>query len=328
MPRARKLTPEFEHDLVRDPRLGYEETSGEEFVRCVEHGSPTPLERWHCHDEYELQLIVGARGQAFVGDYVGYFEPGHLVLTGPRLPHNWVSAGLPPSGLQVRSLVIQFREAPLREGMRFIRELEEVQPLLGRAKHGVEFFGFSEIAHERFSRIRQSRGLERFVEFIRLLGDLQHWSDYRLLSSSALDAGRGETRATINAIVEYVNEQYAEPLFIASAAARVNMTEGSFSRYFSRETGSTFGGFVNRVRVRKACELLMHTDQQISSICYAVGFNNVANFNRRFRECKGVTPTEFRAHCAGRLGMQTPSLGGHAASLPRGTGLKGPAAKF
>jgi AraC-like DNA-binding protein len=304
MTRARKLTPEFEHDLIRDPCLGYEETGADEFVRCIEHGSPTPLERWHCHDEYELQLIVGARGQAFVGDYVGHFEPGHLVLTGPRLPHNWVSSGLPPSGLQVRSLVIQFREAPLREGMRIIKELEEVQPLLDRARHGVEFFGLSDIVRDRFCCIRQSHGLERFVEFIRLLGILQNWSDYRLLSSSALDTGRGETRSTINAIVEYVNGHYAEPLSIAAAAARVNMTESRFSRYFNRETGDTFGSFVNRVRVRKACELLMHTDQQISSICYAVGFNNIANFNRRFRECKGMTPTEFRGRRAAGSGTR------------------------
>lgn len=131
--RSLKLTPEFEHDLARDPRLGYEELSSD-FVRCVEHGSPAPLERWHCHDEYELQLIVGARGRAFVGDYVGHFEPGHLVLTGPRLPHNWISTDLPPDGIEVRSLVIQFREAPLREGMRAVPELQEVRPLLEQAR--------------------------------------------------------------------------------------------------------------------------------------------------------------------------------------------------
>ena len=318
MPRARKLTPEFEHDLVRDPRFGYEEASAEEFVRCMEHGSPTPLERWHCHDEYELQLIVGARGQAFVGDYVGHFEPGHLVLTGPRLPHNWVSAGLPPSGLPVRSLVIQFREAPLREGMRFIKELEEVQPLLDRARHGVEFFGLSDIVRDHFGRIRQSHGLDRFVGIhAACWACCSTASDYRLLSSSALTSSAGKTRTTINAVVEYVNGQYAEPLSVTGAAARVNMTESSFSRYFSRETGTTFGSFVNRVRVRKACELLMHSDQQISSICYAVGFNNVANFNRRFRECKGMTPTEFRAQCAARLGMQTLPAKCDEASLHR-----------
>jgi len=46
----------------------------------------------------------------------------------------------------------------------------------------------------------------------------------------------------------------------------------------------------------------MHGDQQIASICYAVGFNNVANFNRRFREVKGMTPKEFRRQSMDRLG--------------------------
>lgn len=49
---------------MRDLRLGYEAVVGKEFVSCVEHGSPTPLERWHCHGEYELQVTVGARGRA------------------------------------------------------------------------------------------------------------------------------------------------------------------------------------------------------------------------------------------------------------------------
>jgi AraC-like DNA-binding protein len=303
MNRGRKLTPEFEHDFIRDPRLGYEAPNAAEFVRCIEHDSPTPLERWHCHDEYELQLIVGARGQAFVGDYVGHFEPGHLVLTGPRLPHNWISTDLPPDGVDVRSLVIQFREKPLRDGMQVIRELKEIAPLLDRARHGVEFFGLGDAVRERFHRIKRCHGLERFVEFAGMLCMLQGCTDYRLLSSMAMDGIRaGETRSTINDIVEFVNEHNAEPLSIAGAAARVNMTESRFSRYFNKATDSSFSGFVNRVRIHKACELLMHTDSQVSSICYDVGFNNIANFNRRFRDVKGMTPKEFRAQAAARLG--------------------------
>jgi len=299
----RKLTPEFEHDLVRDPRLGYEPPSTSEFVRCVEHGSPTPLERWHCHDEYELQLIVGARGRAFVGDYVGHFEPGHLVLTGPRLPHNWISTDLPPNGLTVRSLVIQFREEPLREGMRAIKELEETAPLLERARHGIEFFGLSDSVRDRFYRIRQSHGLERFAEFVGLLCQLRRCEDYRLLSSDqVLGPGTAEARSTISKIVDYVNENFTEPLSIAEIAAGLKMSESGFSRYFSKATDCTFTAFVNRVRVHKACELLMHSDQQISGICYAVGFNNVANFNRRFRDVKGMTPKEFRRQSMERLG--------------------------
>ena len=300
--RRLKLTPEFEHDLARDPRLGYEVPSSD-FVRCMEHGSPTPLERWHCHDEYELQLIVGARGRAFVGDYVGHFEPGHLVLTGPRLPHNWISSDLPPNGLDVRSLVIQFREEPLRDGMRAIPELEEIRPLLERARQGIEFFGLSDSVKDRFYRIKRSHGLERFAEFMGLLCLLRRCDDFRLLSSdSAVNLASGEARSTMNTIVEYVNANYGEEMSLAAVSAHVNMTESNFSRYFSKATASTFTAFVNRVRVHKACELLMHSETQISSICYAVGFNNLANFNRRFREVKGITPKEFRHQAMARLG--------------------------
>lgn len=225
------------------------------------------------------------------------------MLTGPRLPHNWISTDLPPDGLAVRSLVIQFREQPLRDGMRAIRELQETRPLLERARHGIEFFGLSESVRDRFYRIKHSHGLERFAEFAGLLCQLRRCEDYRLLSSdrpSGVDPAAAAS--TVNTIIEFVNENYAEPMSIADVAARFNMSEGRFSRYFSRATDSTFTGFVNLVRVHKACELLMHSEDQISSICYAVGFNNVANFNRRFREVKGMPPREYRRQGTQRLG--------------------------
>jgi AraC-like DNA-binding protein len=80
------------------------------------------------------------------------------------------------------------------------------------------------------------------------------------------------------------------------------MTESRFSRFFRRATGITFPDFVNRVRVNRAGQLLMESDRLISHICYEVGFNNVSNFNRRFLEVKGVTPSEFRRQADHRFG--------------------------
>lgn len=77
-------------------------------ARSRPHGFPT-LARWHYRDEYELYLIVASSDKAFVGNCIGYFQPGHLVLTGPRLPHNWISPDLPEGGIAERDLVIQFQ---------------------------------------------------------------------------------------------------------------------------------------------------------------------------------------------------------------------------
>jgi AraC-like DNA-binding protein len=72
------------------------------------------------------------------------------------------------------------------------------------------------------------------------------------------------------------------------------MSESYFSRFFRKATGNRFSDFVNRIRISKACELLAHSDQYITTICYDVGFNNVANFNRRFFDHKQVTPSDYR----------------------------------
>jgi len=301
LPRQRQ--PELEHDYARSPSLGYEPPADAGLVRCLAHGFPTPLARWHFHDEYELHLITSTSGKAFVGDWIGPFQPGHLVLCGPRLPHNWISFDLPEGGVAERDLVIQFRHEPIEQAAAIVPELAEAMPLLERARHGIEFFGMSERGREHWLSVKHARGLARFAAFCDFLADLTRCTDYRLLSNVQMqgkddDAGLEQ----INAIVDRITGDLAEPLLASAAAAELGMSESRFSRFFRRATGNTFTDFVNLVRVNRACQLLMETDRQVTRICYEVGFNNVANFNRRFREIKGMTPSEFRHQAEHRFG--------------------------
>ncbi len=144
-PAARRKAPELEADYNRNPSLGYEPTEDVGFIRCLDHGYPTPLARWHCHDEYELHLITATSGKAFVGDWIGPFEAGQLVLCGPRLPHNWISLDVPDEGVARRDLVIQFRHEPLEKACQAIAEFQEIMPLLERARHGIEFLGLPNV---------------------------------------------------------------------------------------------------------------------------------------------------------------------------------------
>ena len=304
MANHRVRSPELEHDVGRTPSLGYEPPGSYGSVRCLEHGFPNPLVRWHYHEEYELHLIVASRGKVFVGDYIGHFEPGHLVLTGPRLPHNWISTDVPPEGVALRDVVLQFADAPLRRAAELIPELAEALPLLERARHGIEFFGMSQEAKERYTRVKQSHGLQRFSEFTELLSALVACSDYRLLSTVQLQSFEDDASlAKISGIVDYITENCSSQFSMAEICERVGMTESSFSRYFRRATGNTFTDFVNRLRINKACQLLMETDRYITNVCYDVGFNNVANFNRRFLQVKGMTPKEFRRQAEARFGV-------------------------
>ena len=299
----RRRQPELEADFNRSPALGYEPTAEVGCIRCLDRGFPTPLARWHCHDEYELHLIVATSGKAFVGDWIGPFQPGHVVLCGPRLPHNWISMDLPAEGVERRDLVIQFLHAPIGNASRLIPELGEIMPLLERARYGIEFFGFGGVGEERWYRVKAAKGMRRLAEFIALMTDLARWTDYRLLSSVQMQGGENDAELDqIDAIVSRITENVAQSLTASDLATELGMSESRFSRFFRRATGNTFTDFVNQVRINRACQLLMSTDRYVTNICYDVGFNNVANFNRRFLELKGVTPSEFRKQAESRFG--------------------------
>ena len=301
---SRKRQPELEADCNRSPSLGYEPSSEVGFIRCLDHGYPTPLARWHCHDEYELHLITSTSGKTFVGNWIGPFEPGHVVLCGPRLPHNWISIDVPPEGVPQRDLVIQFQHGPFEKACQLIPELSEVLPLLERSRHGIEFFGFSQNSgQEHWHKVKASRGMRRLTAFLDLMTDLARWHDYRLLSSVPMQGGENDAELDqINAIVNQITDNVSQHITAADVAAELGMSESRFSRFFRRATGNTFTDFVNQVRINRACQLLMSSDRYITDICYDVGFNNVANFNRRFLEIMGVTPSEFRKQAESRFG--------------------------
>lgn len=301
-PPQRQFKPELELEYARSPDLGYESSADVGFVRCLAHGFPTPLARWHYHDEYELHLITATSGKVFVGDWIGPFQPGQLVLVGPRLPHNWVTMDLPEGGVSQRDLVIQFSHEPLVRASETIPELTEVLPLLERAKNGIEFFGLSDTAQAHWHKVKASRGLKRFTAFCDLMSDLAACTDYRLLSAAQLQSTDDDASLDqINAVVNRITEHLADDHSAAALALGLGMSESKFSRFFRKATGNTFTDFLNRVRISRACQLLMDTDQQVNHICYEVGYNNVANFNRRFLEARGMTPSEFRRQSLGRF---------------------------
>ena len=270
--------------------------AAERSVQAFGHGFPSPLVRWHCHDDYELHLIVASVGKVFVGDYVGAFAPGQLVLTGPRLPHNWISQTAPDERIGLRDLVVQFRQDLVSMIANVAPELARLFPLLERSRHGIEFRGPVRAGAEGwFRRMIDTEGPSRVAFLIEFLERLSEESDYRLLSTLPMISEADEAALDkVERVTRYVTEHHAREIPLAVVAELVGMSESAFSRFFSKATGNGFVRFVNRVRIAKACELLTTTELPVTDICFDVGFNNVANFNRRFRELKSTTPREYR----------------------------------
>ncbi|MBN9059338.1 MAG: helix-turn-helix transcriptional regulator, partial [Rhizobiales bacterium] len=99
----------------------------------------------------------------------------------------------------------------------------------------------------------------------------------------------------INKALAYIGENLTEPFSETDLAQIAGQSASAFSRSFRRHTGMALVQFVNRLRINLACQLLMSDDARpITEICYAVGFNNLSNFNRQFLAQKGMPPSRFR----------------------------------
>jgi AraC-like DNA-binding protein len=267
-----------------------------ETIRYLEHGWPTALCRWHAHEEYELHLVLKTSGKVFVGDYVGQFSPGSLFLTGPNLPHNWVTEESSSDVVPLRDMLINFNHNTLKKAFEAFPELAELDRLLESSRSGIEFKNYDpELAKKNLELIRDSQGMQKLMHFLNFLMELNEWPEKVTLSLTKLNPNlSSSSQHRINEVVNYVIDNYKNNISLVEAAKIVNMSESAFSRYFMKTTGNRFSEFVSRIRLGRACVMLYETDKNISTIAFSSGYNNLANFNRQFVKLKGITPREYR----------------------------------
>ena len=262
-----------------------------------QHGFPCPLVRWHFHKEYELHLIVASSGKVFIGDYIGNFYPESLFLTGPNLPHNWISQVAEDEVVPKRDMLVNFTDELFDGGSHVFAELKTLAPLLERAQYGIEFRCKKTIAQAMplMQRIEDAQGMARLGHFFILMEALSACEDYQLLSGVTTPqlADEHSIDRTYRA-VDYIFAHYARELSLEEVAEYLGMKPTYFSRVFKQATGRTFIEFVNRLRISKSCELLADGDKAVTDVCFESGFNNISNFNRVFRERIGTTPSDYR----------------------------------
>ncbi|RYF33952.1 MAG: AraC family transcriptional regulator [Comamonadaceae bacterium] len=266
--------------------------------KAWEHGYPYRTVRWHFHPECELHHVVATTGRYFVGDFIGDFAPGNLVLTGPNLPHNWVSDVPAGSSVALRGRILQFNESFIRDAADLLPELGAFLPLLDRSRRGVLFDAQTAAAvGPQIQELIGASDMRRLELFMSILGHLSRSRDSRTLASGDYHPDPSGFMATgINESLAFIRNNLTESIGERELAAIARLTPSAFSRSFRRHTGMALSQYVNRLRVNLASQLLMSDDGlSITDICFASGFKNISNFNRQFLRQKGIPPSRFRA---------------------------------
>ena len=293
-------------DKPMKPDLEVVQIGRAESFKAWEHGFPYRTVRWHFHPEYELHHVVATTGHCFVGDHIGSFAPGQLVLTGPNLPHNWVSQLPPGTQIPLRNRVLQFSEQFIRDATNLLPELASFLPVLELSRRGALFT--PEVAARVGPLMADLIGateVRRLELFVAIIGTLSRAQGTRALASAEYHPDPSSFMATgINEALSYISRNLTEPFSEKDLASISRLSPSGFSRSFRRHTGMGLSQYVNRLRINLASQMLMSEDDTcVTDICFAAGFKNISNFNRQFRRQKGMSPSHFRALLAENAGM-------------------------
>ncbi|AHF16201.1 AraC family transcriptional regulator [Niabella soli] len=255
---------------------------------------------WHYHPEYELVLITKSTGRRMVGDHIGYFQEGDLVLMGPALPHVWVNDDVYVKGeasTPAEAIVVQFVPEFLGQHFLNIPEIEPFRKILLKSKRGLAIRGKAcKMITSLMIKMRGQNGLQRLASLLTIFDILSGTRDYELLASPTYEQSIQATDYSdrFSKITDYIMRNFNNDIALHEIAGVANMGVTAFCNFFKQHHKATFVEYLNIVRIGHACKLLGEKNFNVVEIAYECGYNTLANFNRQFKKIKSMTPSEYR----------------------------------
>lgn len=95
-------------------------------------------------------------------------------------------------------------------------------------------------------------------------------------------------------MIEYMKEHLEEPIGIEQVAEAAGISVSLASQFFKKEMNQTIYGYLTMLRMDRAGELLVDSEDKISDIATQVGYQHENSFIRVFRKYKDITPGKYR----------------------------------
>jgi len=260
-----------------------------------------PFSKWHNHPEYELVLITKGRGRRMIGDHIDRFQENDLVLLGPNAPHEWMCDPeyFEPNGHFLgEGLVVQFLPDFLGDKFFEVPENTALNKILNESSRAIEILGKGkEKIIDLMKSMIDAEGTERLYSLFSIFKILSSLEDFNILASTAfINQFKPDENAPMQKALQYIMQNFQRQIYLDDLLEITNMSYSSFYVLFKNTYRMTFKEYLLNIRVGYACKLLTGPMHNISETAYLCGFENISNFNRQFKNIKGITPSEFQKH--------------------------------
>lgn len=249
----------------------------------------------HSHEDIELNLILDGEGaQRIVGDHIHEISNKELVCIGTNLAHGWFTHNC--INKKIREVTIQFHPDLFDEKFLKRNQMINIRNMFENAKRGIAFHPETiDTIAPRIIALYKKGGFDSILELLSIFHDLSNSKEIKILSNSTFSPDQyNYNNNRIGKVFEYMNNNFNKQITLAEVSKIANMSEASFSRFIKKHTGFSFIDNLNEIRLGNVSRMLIDTSYSIAEIAFKCGFNNMANFNRTFKNKKGLTPKEFR----------------------------------
>lgn len=255
---------------------------------------------WHRHAEFELTLTTNSRGLRCVGDSIEPYADGDLVLLGGNVPHAWVSLDKTAAADPHASHVFWLRPDLTQRLVDTTARLRPLKRMLLAAGRGVVYSAdTSRAVRARVDALHAAQTApERLERLIGILALLAQDRSCRLLCPPALpeqEAVQPSEDVRVERTLAYIHRHYDAYISIPELASLAALSVPALHRLFRRHTRLTVSDYIARLRIGKACSLLVSTSKPLSVIAAKVGYTNTGDFTRQFLALRKRTPCEFRS---------------------------------
>lgn len=145
------------------------------------------------------------------------------------------------------------------------------------------------------------------------LGLLEGFAENLGTAANSLRIGKAEKTSNPAAqkAIRYIRQHLEKPISLNQIAKVSGASVRHFSKVFKQETGLTFVDYLTRERIEHCKRRIRETNERISDIAFASGFESIAQFNRAFKRVCGEAPSSYRLSANG-LKEAAQAKGAHA----------------
>lgn len=273
----------------------YFEPLSEDMSIARKDGTPPERRNFHIHDLFELTFVYGGHLRCEVANTAFDVLPNTAVLFNNMDLHRMQLIGSEP----FRRYVLCFRPDALQPFS--TGDIDLLECFLLRPFPMAQYLPLSKTQAAQLrallDRLCELNGqsdrygqklLFRFTvgEILVLLNDC-----YRRYHGIHMDTAQQEYRLIYD-ILQKIHARLQDPLPIDALAREHYLSKRRLTELFKKVTGQTPAQYILHCRIQKAKSLL-NKGLSVDEVCGRVGFGNLSNFSRTFKQHVGLSPKQY-----------------------------------